>query len=133
MIVLLGCSEHKEQKTLKNEIFGVYKNVQPNMIEKIRHSASTYVAGSTLAISKDSTYIFKTCGIFMSGTWEQTKDSLYLSLKHYKFLNDSLNKINHNPPPKDFFVFRIKDSTLLSHRRQIDDPTKTTLNKLVRE
>jgi hypothetical protein len=91
------------------------------------------VAGSTLAISKDSTYVFKTCGMFMSGSWKQTEDSLLLSLKHYKFLNDSLNQVNHNPPPKEFFQFKTKDHSLLSHMKQIDDPEKTTLNKLVKE
>ncbi len=131
--MFLGCSKQVEQKEAESEIFGVYKNQQPNMIEKSRHSTGSYVAGSTLALSKDSTYIFKTCGMFMSGTWEQTGDSLFLNLKLYKFLNDSLNRIKHNPPPADFFAFKVKDNSVLAHMRQIGDSEKTSINKLVKE
>lgn len=133
LVLFYGCVEQTVQKPLKDEIFGVYTNVQPNMIEKIRYSTRTYVAGSTLAISKDSSFVFKTCGMFMSGSWEQTQDSLFLRLRHYKFLNDSLNTLKRKAPPNDFFEFKIKYGTLLSHMRQIDDPAKTTLNKLVKE
>ena len=89
--------------------------------------------GSTLALSKDSTFLYKTCGILMTGLWEKKKDSLYLKVKNHKYLLDSLYNTKQELPPKDFFIYHVSENRLVAKMKDIVKPERTVLNKLVKE
>ena len=130
-IFMVSCSKSNDSK---DPLFtGIYKNEKPTWIENKLYKTHSYVMGSTLALSKDSTFIYKTCGIFMTGSWKKEKDSLYLQVKNHKYFLDSLNSIKQGPPSEDFFVYHISEDGLIAKMKDIIKPEKKVLNKLVKE
>ncbi|MBS1687971.1 MAG: hypothetical protein JSS96_04555 [Bacteroidetes bacterium] len=84
-----------------------------------RHSF-IYITGSSLFLSADSSFEYKTCGNIMTGQWKTQNDSLYLIVKTNRYRIDSLNKNGFNGKfaeiPLKPHIYKIKHGDLLSIR-----------------
>lgn len=127
-ILLLSQCQKENQS-----IVGIYESLEPSWGDKIQFKTSHYINGSKLALSKDSTYLYKTCGMLIYGTWRKKGDSLQLKVKQYKFFLDSLNRIKKELPPDKFFSYKIEGNSLLSYMPMIDYPGEAVINKLKKE
>lgn len=92
IIFLLFASCQYSQKN----IIGSYKSKQVSSIESIIHYKTLFANGSELSLYSDSSFIYSTCGNISKGIWENPPgDTLYLSLKEFRYRNDSLNNVRN--------------------------------------
>ena len=52
----------------------------------------SYFIGSEIILNDDSTFKYTTCGNVMTGSWNHSKDSLFLKIITNHWRNDSLDK-----------------------------------------
>ena len=85
--LILGCSSSV------NSLPGTYLSDSPSLFDKIEckvNGINGWIAGSTLVLEKDSTFIYTTCGNIMMGKWSREEDSLSLHVESNRWRNDSL-------------------------------------------
>ncbi len=90
LIALLSCTNEKELKP------GEYRNRRPGKITQAKYliqGIDRFTLGSKLMLSNDSSFELITCGNIMTGKWEETGDSLFLTVLSNRLRNDSLNAL----------------------------------------
>jgi lipopolysaccharide assembly outer membrane protein LptD (OstA) len=80
VIIFNSCSN-------REDISGIYSSSKASWSDIVAYNTKSSIGNSTLVLKKDSTYLYKTCGIFSFGTWLHKKDSLHLEIKKIEFSN----------------------------------------------
>jgi hypothetical protein len=93
LFLLIACSS----KNMRS-VVGFYKSKEFNFFQRTIKAFENepYVTGSKLTLNQDSSYIHKTCGNTIIGTWKVSGDILLLKAITNKFNNDSLQKLGLN-------------------------------------
>ncbi|PSG90425.1 hypothetical protein [Aurantibacter aestuarii] len=78
----------------EDEYIGTYKSIIPNKQLKKKFKTQQYIFNNELILKKDSTFFFKTCGIYANGKWSINNKNIILKSDSTRFRNDSINKIS---------------------------------------
>ncbi|PSG90779.1 hypothetical protein [Aurantibacter aestuarii] len=122
-------------KTNKNYI-GQYVNVKPSKQEfkSFKTKSSLYITNSKLSLNKDSTYLYKSCGLLSYGNWIFNNDSIILKPKKVFSMSDSINPIKND---LENYTFRFKalesDNVLVGKVKDLEKPGTYLMNKFVLE
>jgi hypothetical protein len=119
LLLILGCAEHQDLK------IGTYKSVRISPMEQgylyLTSGIRSCFIGSSIVLSKDSSFSYTTCGNIMTGNWRKSSDSLFLLVKTNRWRSDSLNKTGYNGTwpkvPVKAPGFKISDDYLICIHR----------------
>ncbi|MFN0203574.1 MAG: hypothetical protein ACKVTZ_18755 [Bacteroidia bacterium] len=77
---------------------GTYQNQRVNRMEALWLTLQNrrVTQGSSLILSQDSSYYYKTCGAISTGKWRAKQDSIYLFCETIRYRIDSLNVVGFN-------------------------------------
>ena len=126
LITLHSCSN-------REDISGIYSSSQVLWNDIITYNTKSVIGNSTLVLKKDSTYLYKTCGIFSFGTWLLKNDSLHLEIKKIEFLNAIAKKNGKENLPKELFVFKVNNNNLINAFPQFENKKAYIINKLQKD
>ena len=117
----------------KEGISGIYSSSKASRSDVITYNTKSSIGNSTLVLKKDSTYLYKTCGIFSFGTWLLKKDSLHLEIKKIEFSNAIAKKNGKENLPKELFVFKVNNNNLINAFPQFENKKAYIINKLQKD
>ncbi len=128
IIVVLGCDSD-------NSIVGAYKSERPSKVEYatfwITKGAIRSISGQELKLKSDSSYIYKTCGHIITGSWKVDDDRLTLIQESKRWKSDSLNEVDYpfGKEPQGYFDFDIEGDEMVSIFQSSSDGRRM-INKL---
>lgn len=90
----MGCSHQTTPKP------GTYTYVRFSKVQLgylfLTKGVKNYFLGSEIILKNDSTFKYTTCGNIITGTWNCSKDSLFLKITGNRWRMDSLDKYGFN-------------------------------------
>ena len=126
VIIFNSCSN-------REDISGIYSSSKASWSDIITYNTKSSIGNSTLVLKKDSTYLYKTCGIFSFGTWLHKKDSLHLEIKKIEFSKEKKKKKGEENLPKELFVFKVNNNNLINAFPQFENKKAYIINKLQKD
>lgn len=104
LVLFSTCSEGK---TICGEYHSKYS-------ANYKSSKYTYVTGTNLTLSIDSSFKMTTCGNIIEGSWYLSNDSVVLISKTNKYRNDSLTKIKKPLILKNYVLIKHGNKELMN-------------------
>ncbi|QYJ68672.1 hypothetical protein [Flavobacterium litorale] len=92
VVALLGCkAEHSSEGN--HDLIGVYKSKKPNKFNVAigRVTGVSYGVGNKMILNKDSTFVYETCAMVISGKWSTENDTLLMYYDKKRFKVEELN------------------------------------------